>query len=283
MGVAIESGVVERLHRYLPIELASGVDAKTQALPREAFEIPKKKRRTLPFEQITGVGKPPYYSPAAIHNTTPHADDQLIADVKAKKDWSLLEWAFLGQVVNWRHRLVLEVNRADLKGKRHVVSGHCCPDSSTLVWPVTLRKIAGHRYLQFPDESVSEPELVSVFSYHVTEVRAASYVWHSWLWQLQNIPGVASKLKPGIRAFPLDDFEPVPVVLCKRAFFALDRIFIRKVAEEVMRVALDSGLTLFGCLFETLKAYMKWGVSESWRRSRRSASWTWAALLGIPS
>ena len=114
--------------------------------------------------------------------------------------------------------------------------------------------------MQFPDVSVSEPELVSVFSYHVTEVRAASYVWHSWMWQLENIPGVASKLKPGIRAFvALDDFEPVPVVLCKRAFFALDRIFIRKVAEEVMRVTLDSGLTLFGCLFETLKAYMEWG------------------------
>ena len=133
-----------------------------------------------------------------------------------------------------------------------------------MVWPVTLRKIAGHRYLQFPflDAPVSEPELVSVFSYHVTEVRAASYVWHSWMWQLQNIPGVASKLKPGIRAFLIDDFEPVPVVLCKRAFFDLDRLFVRKAAEDHMRVKLESGLTLFGCLFETIKAYMKWGAQR---------------------
>ena len=66
-------------------------------------------------------------------------------------------------------------------------------------------------------------------------------------------------MKPGIRAFAVDDFEPVPVVLCKRAFLTLDRLFVRKVAEEVMHVTLDQGLTLFGCLFETLKAYMKWG------------------------
>jgi hypothetical protein len=86
-------------------------------------------------------------------------------------------------------------------------------------------------------------------------VRACSYEWRSWQWQVDNVEEAAS-WEPGIRAFESRDEDTLPAIASWCAWYQIDFATLVKYA-GVLKIELEAGATLFAVVWALVEGTLK--------------------------
>ena len=94
------------------------------------------------------------------------------------------------------------------------------------------------------------PTVLPLHTLQEAAVKARSYEWRSWQWQVENVPA-PSAWAPGLRMFVVDEGS-VAQVVARQAWYQLDRATLSKFAVEV-GVAVDPGDDLFQLVWKMVQ------------------------------
>jgi len=226
--------VVDLKHRYHGLAADAPLGGQGDRLPKDAFkEDPKK--RSLPFASIASTSaKAPWYSPAPERNNTPVADLQLLRDVRP--DWNKVKFAFLGKLLDVKHRIAVQLVSAKypdvpegFHGEKWAMGLHAFPDSSCVVWPVR-RQVAPSGTEYYFDGVTDRKKVLFYTLVSTMHIQAVTYTWRSWCWQLQNYDKRMVPFGAAVRAWFDDQPANILVVAALKSFWRMSLNDMRVIA-----------------------------------------------------
>jgi hypothetical protein len=140
MATVLGAKLLEQRHRYAKPLLEVQVVSKAERLKAAAFR-PSIQGRSLPFAEV--VSHSPgtsWWSPSAQGSISNAADLSLFR--LCEHDVSLVTYAWLGQLVQIKHKYIFQQEPLDDAGKWYLALGFI-DDSAVLAWPCKLRRVDG--------------------------------------------------------------------------------------------------------------------------------------------
>jgi hypothetical protein len=137
---------------------------------------------------------------------------------------------------------------------KHFWGGYHFADSAVVAWPVHIRNVRGHPTWTYfePVQDLTEPCLIPIFSLDEGSIKACTYKWRSWLYQVSEFPQIRDILPANVRPFLVGKFRSVLQVLAEHGFFTMTKHIVMKFAEFAGLDCKD-GWSTFDLVFELCK------------------------------
>ena len=258
-GAALQREVVNRVHRFSPVQLVEPVVRKTGKLQPEVFT--GKPQGSLPFSCVESTRqKADYYSPSVANSCVPAADHFLLEALHAQGALADARDAWKGLFCSVNHQLVFRFTAPGAEHGWFWALFHFSK-SSCLVWPVTVTRgklLRGNYEVIEPIRGLLRPRLMAITTFAGME--GFTFTWRSWAWQAQRLRG--PKMRPAVRAIrdPADEpLLPIPRLLAKNAWFMLAKTDVEDICQD-QGVELEDSSTLFSVLLCATKNVL--GISE---------------------
>jgi hypothetical protein len=175
MAHAIEKRVVDKKHRYEPIEVSLPTHSKSAKLPASVWE-PSTAGCSMDFNCVqSSSATPDWFSPCPARMHCPAADILVLRGAAFKENLDLVSNLWLGQALVAEHKLVLHLPQNGAVGLGWFVPLHFFPKSGVLVLPVQRVRLASHTILMF--QPMSEPVVLPIFN--LRGVTAQTFQWRT--------------------------------------------------------------------------------------------------------
>ena len=257
MAVSIASKLLEKRHRYTPVQATNQVSSKGLTVTSEDFG---KKVTQRPTVSVAGIAtyqqKAAYFSPVAMGVGGPAADCALFREVhqfpalKAKVGQSYMgAFAEAGKSFAFKRQ-----SKVGTTFGWHVGCGHF-PKSGFAALPVALKNVPGHTawYFDFT-RGLDAPPVFAVFDWQGIE--GLMFTWRSWAWQCLNFPNARTKLEPATRMVVTSKAEPLIKVAAKMAFWSFDQTMVKNVCAVEKQMAFPSSGSLLEVLVHAVMAVL---------------------------
>lgn len=258
--------VPERIHRYVPVEATEPV-ARTASLDKTVFEA-SQKSCSLDVASLAGTSQSPtWYTAGPEQVSRVHADLELFRAASHYKAYrQVAENAWLGELLDWNHQLVIRPKGSD-DDDAWLLALHHWADSAALVWPCRrLRFHDGTNELWFDLHDDGEPRLLAFCS--VEDWEATTFDFRSPSWQQMRCQPPAAGMPPAVRR--VQRFAPMPVleVAARCGWWRLGKVFLSNLAKHV-GCELPPASTIFEATVRLTDHVLKCDRSESLRHLQR--------------
>ena len=248
MGAALQAKAPSQKHKYDEVPMEIPAPTKSVALEKSAFDPPMK-GGSLPFKTIVSTSQTPSWpSPSAERLTVAHADLFMLRRAKQHKQLRECEHAWLGSVVDVEHKVALGFPRSPKSKDLDWYLGiYNYQKSTAMLWPCSMHKAGKANLFYFELASdLKEPCFRTITS--LTDVKAASYEWKSWAFQVQCLsPAVLRNLQPAIRPFA-HTWKPFIEIAVEAAWWNLSRSQIYDLS-LYFKLEVAAGSSLFDMLW----------------------------------
>lgn len=257
MSSVLRHHVLDKRHRWLPIEADAPMYAKTARLGKDSFQ-PKVDRRSIEWAEVVSTsGATDWYSPKSENYSATTADLAMIKRALELGDANLMGNAWMGEIAGVSHNILLGVPSSEGVRWHHLL--HHCDKSAVLAWPGVLSTIPGTGYNIFSHCTEAKGAAV-IPVLNLEGLSACTFDWKAWAW-VRRQPGVSARTLPvrmyaWITTGPSDALQTV----ARQCFWSLGRTSIEKFA-GLRGAVIPEGSTLCEALIIAIQAILP-GVSD---------------------
>lgn len=183
MGVMLSRGLVGRVHDFSAVPSDEGLQRQCARLPAAAFQ-PDNKGASFDFKGVCGTASSPsLYSAGVEAWCAPYAGLFMIEEAHRRQDWSILSSAWLGRLLQGKHKVMFEV-----RNEGWFLALHSWADSCVVAWPVRRFWIDGYPasfYFELAFDG-AVPRILPITT--LDGLSACSFSWRSPAYQLKHFP-----------------------------------------------------------------------------------------------
>lgn len=250
MGVVLAKEVLHQRHGYDVVATNSPLESRHSRLPPSSFRA-SKATRSMAFSEIVSTNSTPeWWSPAAQHNTTPHADSVVLRAAFEAGDLTKVEGCWMGKLFCLEHLVAIKLSYGGAPAwflpLRHF------PQSGVLAWPLVMVTggAGGQSAFEVSCEVQKRPLILPIWS--LESIDAVSVSWASPA-SHRRVGGSFLSMRKSLRLLVHGKIAQVKEVAAREAFWELSRTELMSFAEE-WDISIDSGESLMGVLFTMVKA-----------------------------
>ncbi len=255
MAVGLQADVIGTRHSFLNVQVDDPVPLTSAKIPNEAFSPCDKNSSSVDFSSVVSTdASAPWWSPPAGNMNAPAADVPMVVEASERDDWDVINRAWVGEVGDLKHRLVVRLPDLGSAGHTWYLAMHSFPKSSVLLWPVEKRILEGGVVNFHLLTEVSEPKLRPLYTLGEGTL-AASVKWRSPVWQFRHCLATRA-LPPAVRLFQDGPADKLENIASRAAWWNLPRSTLAHFAKD-LGIATESAPSEFDLVWALAEGTLK--------------------------
>ena len=232
LTASILGKVTSQIHGFKPLDLGADNGHATEVLDKA--DLCPLTTGSLPFTEVGGQQKAPYFSPAAEGVAIPTADLHVIRALGPTDQLRDVAKTWSGFISDSQHSIAFQLGPdnaklCEVKPDQWFVGVTHFKDSAALVWPVEFVSDPGTPFKYVNWSQINEPFFLTVLG--LEGVKGVNLSLKSWAWQLQQ--GVDTKVvAPALRWTIDGDVSDVLELAARAAFWNLPRYTLENIAQS---------------------------------------------------
>lgn len=252
MASVLARSVLSRVHAFEDVQASASSESATERLSRRCF-VPDPEASSLPLGKIVD-NRPTttWVSPNASNICLKDADLELVRYAKNAQDWTIIDRAWQGILLQAKHRIVF---RRAGEPEQWFFAGHAWRDSAVVAFPAVSMQLEGSNETYYERGTALQNPVFFVVA-DIADIEAVSVSFRSLAWQFAQ-SAEASKLQPKVRAFAVAGRRPEPLlkVAAREALWSVDKASLMLFA-RYSGFAVSAGSSLFDTVFDLCKAQL---------------------------